>query len=280
MDPITSILIPMGTSFVTALLTKGKSGGPLQTLDDCWELVFGKFHLFVEKKRALHEQHLNDYKNKIAKEVIKIPAENLQDPELNIIGPALEASKFFIESEVIREMFAKVIASSMDNRKSNQVHSCYVEIIKQLSPLDAQNIALLKQGKQKPVAEYQLINKDNTFFSLKTNIFLSNEQNQDIELNAISLSNLNRLGLVTITYIENISDESKYLAFSKTEFYKQLLTMTAVVKNIKEENDIKYPKELLDFIYEHVGSKLDKVFIKKGLIKLTPLGESFAAICC
>jgi hypothetical protein len=92
MDPITSVLIPMGTSFITALATKGKTGGPLQTLDDCWELVFGNFHLFVEKKRALREQDLNDYKSKIANEVIKIPPENLKEPELNIIGPAMEAS--------------------------------------------------------------------------------------------------------------------------------------------------------------------------------------------
>jgi hypothetical protein len=69
-------------------------------------------------------------------------------------------------------MFAKVIAASMDNRKANQVHSCYVEIIKQLSPLDAQNIVILKD-RQKPVAEYRYKRSDNTFLTLDTNVFLS-----------------------------------------------------------------------------------------------------------
>ena len=279
MDPTAIALISMGTSFVTALATKGKVGGPLQTLDDCWELVFGNFHLFVEKKRALREQNLSDYKNRIATNIQSIPPENLQEPPLNIIGPALEASKFFIESAVIREMFAKVIASSTDCQKANQTHSCYVEIIKQLSPLDAQNIAVLKES-QEPLVEYRLENKNGQSVISQTNVFLSNEENQNIKENAISISNLIRLGLASISFHECFSDPKKYDKFHKTEEYKLMLKSVSLVKKIHEESDVDSfptikPQTVKHFVATEYSPK-----IKEGRIELSPLGESFAQICC
>lgn len=278
MDIINSVLIPAGTAFATALATRG-SEGAIQTLNDVWELVFGNFHLYVNKKRAIREKNLDDFKVKLTNEISSIPLENIQEPPLNILGPALEASKFYIEDEAIRDMFAKLIASSMDDRKNSQVHGSYVEIIKQLSPLDAQNISILKTDR-KPIAEYRIKRaEDGSFHIVHTNIFLANPAQQDIELNAISLSNITRLGLTSITYVEYINDEAVYSVFYETDLYKQLVSTSETTRNTYEAFS-RMPPEQQPPIMILNTMKFNIPYILKGIIKLTPLGHSFASICC
>ena len=119
MDPIiTTALTTFASGFAVAAF--GKATGPGQALDDIMTFVgFDRLHVAAEKRR---------------------------DPSLAVVGPAIEASKFYIEEEDMREMFANLIAASMDDRLTNEVHSSYVEIIKQLSPLDAQNLIYLNKG--------------------------------------------------------------------------------------------------------------------------------------
>jgi hypothetical protein len=276
LDPITQMmLVSAGTSFVTTLASKG-ANGPIQELDNLWELIFGNFHLFTEKKKALLEQNLIDYKNKIANEVIKIPLENIQEPPLNIIGPAFEASKFFIEDKVIRDMFAKVVASSMDNKKSNEVHSSYIEIIKQLSPLDAQNLIIIKQ--HRPIVEFRMQNENKSYKTVFTNVYLSNENTKDVNLNAISLSNISRLGLATITYDEFLFDESFYSIFNSLDIYKIIVEECNKNKIIFDEMIKLHPEQITENKIDPFSFNIP--FIRKGKAYLTPLGKSFVKICC
>ncbi len=69
---------------------------------------------------------------------------------MSIVGPALEASRYYIEEEELRKMFAKLIASSMNKNKSeiSITHPSFVEIIKQLTPLDAQILDFIINNNQ------------------------------------------------------------------------------------------------------------------------------------
>ncbi len=98
-------------------------------LDGVFKFVFSPILKYQIKK----EYELQNYKEQIHNNVSLIPQENLIDPPLNIVGPALEASKFYIDAKEIRSMFAKLISSSMDNRVNNFAHPSFIEIIKQLS---------------------------------------------------------------------------------------------------------------------------------------------------
>lgn len=94
-------LIPtIATSFATVMATKAFSNaqGPAQALDDLMALSgFEKLHLYAEKKRAKTEIDIQSYKEAIAQELIQIPEENIQEPQMSIVGPALEASKYYIQ---------------------------------------------------------------------------------------------------------------------------------------------------------------------------------------
>lgn len=243
-EPLNKLLVPPASAIGS-------------TLQDAWELVFGGFGTYVDKKRAKRLHDLTEFKESLESKVAAIPEDQLREPPLAIVGPALDASKYYFEEPELREMFANLISASMDSSKVSSVQPCFTEIIKQLSPLDAQNLACFRNSDygRFPLAEYRAVTKASSNYNvLQTNVFLSNTSEQSIETQAISIASLSRLGLVKTSYTSWLVDTSKYQAFSETEFYHMCLQML-------EE----YPDKTLD--------------IAHGTVCLTPLGTVFLNIC-
>ncbi|MED1627244.1 DUF4393 domain-containing protein [Bacillus mycoides] len=188
----------------------------------------------------------------------KIPQENLVEPPLHIVGPALEASRFYIEADELKEMFANLIASSMDSRKVSQVHPSFTEVIKQLSPLDAVNIELFKGGKDYPICDYRVSYEGaKGYTTLATNVFLENPDVQDLALQATSISNLIRLGLIESPNGVYKIQPDGYEKFRETEVYKELVI------------------ELSKYVEDGTVDKDGQITIYKRLVRLTPMGADF-----
>ena len=78
------------------------------------------------------ERRLAD--RKIAEEKIKTPA-----PEIAV--PIMQALIYCGENEALREMYLNLLTSTMDSDKEKTAHRAYVQIVNQLSPLEAKIIA-------------------------------------------------------------------------------------------------------------------------------------------
>lgn len=138
--------------------------------------VMGLLGYWGKKQKIKREVYLEDYKKKITENILSIPEDHLIEPPMRIVGPAVEASKYFIEEAYCRDMFAKLIASSCDSSKTRFVHPVFPEIIKQLSPLDAKFLMLFKENRTYPVVELNEELKEGTvspfsflLFDLKDN---------------------------------------------------------------------------------------------------------------
>lgn len=227
-----------------------KSAG--QTLQDLWDLVFGGIHTFVEKKRFKREKDLIDFKNSLEKEILQIPEEQIKEPSLSVIGPALEASKYYYEEYELRDMFAKLVAASMDKRKENCIHPCFVEIIKQLSPNDAKILSLFNSQQALPVGKIRKIAKDGGIYAGKTraNIFVHPDF-QNVESNQLSLTSLERASLIQLDYREWLIDDSLYVPIS-------------------EYGNIEYNNKRAGW---------EMYTLVKGIAKTTPLGDAFIHVC-
>lgn len=229
------IIPSMLTAFVTALATKGAEA-PAQTFNNAWKYVFGPLDNFLIKQNSKRIQNKNKYLESIKENTEKIPTENLQEPKLSILGPALESSKYYIDETIIRNMFAKVIAGTFDNRKNNKIHHAYVDIIKQLGSLDAKLFSKISSPFFLVTIESKILSKENTV-DLLQNIYLDNEYTEvDISC-AIAMSNLNRLGLINITNnIFNVKNNSDYKPIidklKETTYYKEKVKLLGE-KNIK-----------------------------------------------
>ncbi|AFZ90225.1 DUF4393 domain-containing protein [Bacillus velezensis] len=230
------------------------------TLTDLWNLGIGNHVSLWSKKQELrHKHNFEDYVYKVQNKTQDIPEEFLKEPELNIIGPAIEASKFYIDSEQLREMFANLISSTIDSRKFSKVHPSFVEIIKQLSPLDASILVNFKQSNQFPAIRVDASNVEGNYVVIQQHILDFNEDKVKYKAYASSISNLQRVGLLAVDYS---------VRYGELEYYDYISSHPV----LEEAN--KMLIELRD-----INPKFTKLDFKKGICTRTPLCEDFIEIC-
>lgn len=256
-------LPPALIAFVTSMATKGAEA-PANTFNEAWKYVFGPIDSFLLRKNEKRRQDNEQYIQSLTQRVEQIPTDQLQEPQMSILGPALEASKFYIEEEDIREMFASLLSASFDIAKTPLLHHSFVEIIKQMSPLDARNLSKIATSKQFPIAKYSIQFESGATSLLKSLIFIPYQHLEeagtdqsifDLDRNATSITNLERLGLIKSDFERWFTDETKY----------HLLENNPLVECYKNS-----------YINPNNNETLD---ITKGMISLTPLGSDFYDIC-
>ena len=224
-----------------------------RTLQSVWDLVFGGFDTYVAKKRLDRAKNLEDFKQSLENRVAEIPADALKEPRLSVLGPTLEASKYYFEEDTLREMFAALAAAAFDKRKERDMHPSYPEIIKQLSPLDAANLIIFTN--QLPLAEYYIAYKSRIYTkTVLSNVFISNRLETDLELQSQSISSLTRLGLIAVEYEKIVLSDSFYAEFDATPYFYKLS------ESLQNDGD------------QYVG-------VRRGRAYLTPLGKSFKRVC-
>ncbi len=130
-----------------------------------------------------------------------VPAEELINPTSQIAGPAIEALRFVADEPAMRELFANLIASSMNKQTANNAHPAFVEIIKQLSSQEAQilqafnwckDIEMVKFRRQPEGAETSWVPLDGFYVTLDKLEFFRNK-----EL-LTATTNIRRMGLCVI----------------------------------------------------------------------------------
>lgn len=227
-----------------------------KSMANIWELAIGNHvSLWMQKQELRQKENLQDYVKKIEEKTQNIPEENLQEPKMHLIGPALDASKYYIDSEELRNMFANLVAASVDNRKSDETHPSFVEIIKQLSPLDAHILQLFKNRSSFPSVDIRLKSKNEGYKPFQNHITPLYPE-KDYKLYAVSITNLQRLGLLNIDYNIFFTDQSAY------NFVNQHIAY----KNAEQE-------------IEKVKNDYQSVDFQKGTIQTTPLCNDFMIVC-
>lgn len=297
---ITNGLMTFAAGFTTAAISKAQ--GPGRALDDIMTLVgFEKLHEVAEKNRAKRDLNIQKYKESIAQKIAKIPEKNIQEPPLSIVGPALEASKYYIEEDTLREMFSNLIVSSMDIAKEQAAHPSYVELIKQMTPLDAQNIESISNYlSESPIAKILLHNSNGSYHEIFTNLYLGNPNQQDQDLIGPSLDNLERLGLINLDYTVYKYAEDSYVDFTKTSEYELAKfsvevarthsKVMEVIETFEEKVELlqkNNPQEAsklqlqIDHLYaQTIGKdKLKRMELIKGAAIMTSYGKNFCKTC-
>ena len=255
-------ILPMVISALGGASAAGAFKGPVETLNDLWYINFG--HTSSEKAqrlRAKQEADIQDYAQKTTIEVSKISEENIQEPKLNILGPALESSKYYIEDEDMRSMFAKLLASSMDSSKDDVIHNSFVEIIKQLSPEDAKNLLFLSASQFSPIVQIKAKFSNKAGESILEDNYLLTDRGHSPQTK-ISIDNLERLGLIKVSYANSLVQYNIYQNYIDT-------ILRIKIDQVKESNHAQTDESLL----------LDEPYILKGIVGLTSFGKSFNSVC-
>ncbi len=133
-------------------------------------------------------------------------------------------------------MFAKLIASSMDEVEQNKAHTSFVEIIKQLSPLDAQNIIYLKNNRNVGTGVIRVTDPtgDGGIDWIRNFFPFPNANFDNYSIYSASVDNLIRLGLVKIDRTKTFTDSSLYNLLESHIVYKDCLIFIEIHHNDRQ----------------------------------------------
>lgn len=251
-----TIVTAATTALATTIATQSLNS-PLETFNDLWDGIVGHHVAAWSEKRKIQAfKNVENFKQDLADEVNKIPIENIQEPQTSIVGPTLEASKYYMDEENLRIMFAKIIASSMDSRKNSYVQHSFVEIIKQLTPLDAQIFRTMENFE--PIVNIFMRDVDSTSSQIVYYDLFIHPNFPNTNLNSISVNNLSRLGLINIRYDASFTDKDVYIPFKST---KEYLHVEQMCENDARNGVQKAPS------------------LAKGISTITNFGKTFRDIC-
>ncbi len=127
-------LDPNAEEFAEASKGSGESlGRSVKTLSRTVEALLTPLSVMVWAYDTIKEKFILDLERKME----KVPEERRILPNVEIAGPAVEALRFTGQNDELRNLFANVLATSMDAETAANAHPSFVEIIKQLSSDDA-----------------------------------------------------------------------------------------------------------------------------------------------
>ena len=154
-------------------------------------------------------------------------------------------------------MFVKLISGTMNRDFEPLVHPSFPEMIKQMDENDAHLLMELKRKPNLvPIAEFEEeFTQRNSSISHFTNAYISDIFNISLSDCSCSLSSLERMGLISISYDSHITEDSLYEPFYEIPIYQSL------------------DKEISSY------NRNSKISLKKGVCSITPLGKRFMLVC-
>lgn len=203
-----------------------------------------------------YEQIQDFVSKKVSEKLRNTPPSDIKSPNPNLAGPALEALKYTGHDSSLRDLYANLIASSIDAATAELAHPGFVEIIRQLTPDEAKLIKLLSTDNAFPLISIRAASKNagaGGAVALHHFSLLGEEAKCDFpELVPGYLDNLRRLGLIEIP---------EFLKYTAPFAYAKLLDHPAV-KRCRDEID---------------SSKDCKAFVERKGVALTHFGRQFIA---
>lgn len=195
-------------------------------------------------------------RERVAEKLSNVPADEVQEPKPHIAVPAIEALRYTGAESELAELYANLLATSMDKATAYRAHPAFVDMIKNMSPDEAKIMNFLAQSGDQPLINIKLIlNEQGHFRIVHRHLSLIGIKSRCAHppLAANYLDNLERLGLI----------ETPDRFFTAENLYKE----------IEDHPQVVIIKNSLSNVQ---GAKVE---IEKLKIEVTDLGKQFIRAC-
>lgn len=222
---------------------------PFQAID----AALSKPKLWVAEKHYNYERT----RQLLAEKLQYTPEELIVPPENYVAVPALQQIAYCFDSDELRDMYANLLANSMNKVVKNGVHPGFVEIIKQLSPDEAKILRYINNVSFVPTVALKAYKKNGetvVVLKLFTNIGELCDC-EDCGGYGKHIDNLIRLGLINASTKQCLADKSRYDSLKNHSY---ILSRKAYIENM---------------------DKIAKVDFVEGYMELTVFGKAFCSIC-
>lgn len=202
---------------------------------------------------AQKEYNVAETEKLLAQKLEKVEYDKIVSPESYVAVPAIQAIAYSMNSEELRNLYANLLAKSMYIDTKELVHPSFVEIIRQMSPIDALIFKTIMGRAVNPMINLVMKNEKGNFITIVTNVTDINIASQ--ELIGVSIDNLTKQNLLSVPDDGFYSDEKVYDSILQTEFYE------------KQKNLNRRTVDGFEFTYT------------KKMINKTNLGRLFYKVC-
>ncbi len=189
------------------------------------------------------EQIRDFVRDRVATKLDDVPPEDVQQPKPHVAVPAIEALRYTGEESDLAELYANLLATSMDKATAYRAHPGFVDMIKNMSPDEAKIMKLLATNDSQPLINikatakegggFQVMHRHLSLIGLKAGC-------EHPPLSSNYLDNLIRLGLVEIPPMRRIKSDEPYVEIEEHPQVKKILedlrkvdTHTIEVEKIK-----------------------------------------------
>lgn len=173
------------------------------------------------------EARMEEMSRLVSEELKGVPQEKLTEPDPYVAVPAMQAFSYSMDCDELKKMYAKLLAKAIHVDEKGKVHPSYVEIIKQMSPLDAHALEFIAKKKSVALCDIRWQEKSSAIWAdlptfrtpthgrlLFQHLVNASEDNASDNDITVSFESLNRLGLIQIADGFNIEQE-KYKYFEE-----------------------------------------------------------------
>ena len=198
---------------------------------------------------------------KVEERLRNVPIENIITPQISVAGPIVEALRYAGSEETLSDLYANLLAASMDKTTAMKAHPAFAEIIKQLTPDEAKLIALFPAEPYMPIIDIKDMTNGDDGYPVSHTRPLSNYSRigemagcEHLDLVPAYFNNLIRLGLAEIPDGRYYTADGVYDELEKSEIAQ------AYKKSIENTPD-------------------HKCEFGRKFLQTTALGKQFANIC-
>lgn len=216
----------------------------------------------IDKWILNKEYAIDETKKLLAQKLENVEPEKIVEPEPYVAIPAIQAISYSMNSEELRNLYANLLAKAMNSDTKDLVHPSFVEIIKQMSPIDSLVFKTIMEREANPLIDlvYEKTKESNFQLHIPIAIKTIATNISDIDLAptesiCLSLDNLVKQSLISIP-------EDK--AYTENHLYDNILSSKFYI-----EQQQKYSHSSDGYKFSH----------KKKMITLTNLGILFYNIC-
>lgn len=216
-----------------------QTGKLLEKLPRAINAALSELDIWISKR----ENNIDKTKKLLEHELENQNPEKIVSPDPYVAVPAIQAISYSIDSDELRSMYAKLLSKSMHVDYQQQVHPSFVDIIKNMSPLDCQVFkTIMKDGTTEQFPIYEVLEQISVGFIERLHILTALDISTPNQI-AISINNLTRLGLFISPETQGLIDESLYKEIEKSSHFKLIQDE---LKLLRIPNDkIKYVKKFL-----------------------------------
>lgn len=203
---------------------------------------------------AQKEYNVAETEKLLAQKLEHVGEEKIVTPEPYVAIPAMQAISYSMNSDELRNLYANLLAKSMVIDTKELVHPSFVEIIKQMSPIDAKVFELIMVAHVRPLITLKYSSKNGGESIIQEHCSWISQFS--ISQCCTSFDSLMRLGLISIPALESYTHKENY------ELVKQNPNFKSIHESVSSHSD------------EDISLVLEELYIK-----INDISELFYQIC-